>query len=262
MRQNIAIPTACFFSKRTIATLRLVGSLGALLTVASVTRADFVRVIEPTGSSWGHADILEATYSRGVPFAPFGDRVDDDGDQVDFTNGVLSAIRVDDLQLPSPMSTALGRPGDVTDQLWFGGVVSARAIARFAGYRQTFGYASADDGAYVELFAVRGRNMNVRGAAVVSLGTTESIVWARGIQPRLWYSDPARNTNGDDHLVTYEITGIDDGLKRWMLFWEDLDGLGDQDYTDLVVELTTPIPEPAAIAAIGLVLALLPRRRA
>ena len=80
----------------------------------------------------------------------------------------------------------------------------------------------------------------------------------------LWSSQDADNSDGQDHMRTFRIT---DGPSagNYAICWEDLPCLGDQDHQDLIVEVSgggAPVPEPAALAMIGLGgLGVLRRRR-
>jgi hypothetical protein len=80
----------------------------------------------------------------------------------------------------------------------------------------------------------------------------------------LFYSEQHRN-GGDDHMVAFQGEGdfvlLDDDLSpgRWgsssfILAWEDIKGLGDKDYNDMVVyvESVMPVPEPGSLALLGL----------
>jgi hypothetical protein len=51
-----------------------------------------------------------------------------------------------------------------------------------------------------------------------------------------WSSNPSNNTDGKDHVKTTELHAGDPdvGGRIFMLEWEDLDGLGDEDFNDLI----------------------------
>ncbi|MGD8452468.1 MAG: DUF4114 domain-containing protein [Phycisphaerae bacterium] len=233
-------------------TTLLLGTATWIALAAGPATADFVPIAAPTHSGeLGHPAILEAAFSPGTAWEPFGDRRDARDAYVDFTNGTLSAIRVDDFGLNGILDAFWNSPGDATDAVWTGQAVSAEARARYAAYAQEFGYDLLGDNAgYAKLFDVSGSGTNVSGGATLSFARNDAWTWARSGSGLTWYSDIGGNTDGDDHLVTYELTGLDDGLKHWLLCWEDLPDLGDADYNDLVVEVTA-VPEPEVVMLAG-----------
>ncbi|MBU0638170.1 MAG: DUF4114 domain-containing protein [Planctomycetes bacterium] len=243
-------------------------ALTVLCTVSLYSQAalaDFTPVKAAPSNEWSHARILEALYSPGYTWATFGGRVDTAGNPVDYSNGEFSALRVDDFGLGGPLDVVNGNTGSADDQLWTGGSVSGTAVARFASYKQEFGYLVANDrgkSSYVKLFEVSGSGMAVSGSASAEFSPSDEWAWARGGSGKTWYSQDALNHDGENHLVTYRIDGLNDGVSRWILFWEDLNNLGDADYNDLVVEVTA-VPEPGAfvLAALGLAWIVSARRR-
>jgi hypothetical protein len=46
----------------------------------------------------------------------------------------------------------------------------------------------------------------------------------------VWSSDPANNSDGEDHVLTANFA-----TNAWRLSWEDLENLGDSDFNDLIV---------------------------
>lgn len=82
-----------------------------------------------------------------------------------------------------------------------------------------------------------------------------------------FYSQASRN-GGNDHMIAYQGNGTDEilvppnvasfwGSDSFVLAWEDLAGLGDRNYTDMMVYVTNirAVPEPASLALLGLGLA-------
>ncbi len=196
--------------------------------------------------------IFEAFYSPGTAWYASGARTDADGNAVDLTNGSLVATRVDDFGFGGVLDAQSPFFGEVDDQTWTGAVLTFTAVARYAGYTQEFGYDLDDDGlGYLKLLDVHGSRMNVSGSATLELNPGDSLAWMRdGNHGGRFSSRVADNPDALDHMVSYYVSGMNDDLARWMLFWEDLPGGGDKDYNDLAVEITAPIPEPGTGATI------------
>jgi hypothetical protein len=237
--------------------------LGAALlcTQAAVgpVRADFTPVADAPGNERSHAEILQHVFSPSQSWHATGTRLDATGNPVDLTNGALTAWRVAD-----DGGGLLDVRGDGTgagDEVWTGGAFTVRTLARFAGYAQELEYILTGEEP-VELFSVQGKKFGATGSGSAAPDSDADWTWARSGQGLTWSSDPEQNADGGDHLVTYALTGLDDGQRHWLLFWEDLPNLGDGDYNDLVVEVTAAVPEPGTVAVLfaGLALALCFRR--
>lgn len=79
-----------------------------------------------------------------------------------------------------------------------------------------------------------------------------------------WYSETALNSDGKDHLTVYRINlpADIDPLNpllndyTYVLFWEDLDGLGDQDFNDTIIaamdDSVSFVPEPMSLVLLAL----------
>lgn len=215
----------------------------AFLGLASLTAADaeagYTRVNATTpGAELGHADILSHAY--GGTFAGDGG--------VNFANGSLTAMRCDDFG------------GAASDQCWDGSVVSARVLARFAGYEQSLGVLDgASGGSFRKLFSVSGTGLDVAGSAsgpgLGGNGNGGTFRFARGGGGNVLTSFQLDNLEAADQMVSYRLDGTPPGGgRKFVLFFEDLGpGEGsDWDYNDLVVEVTTAplataIPLPPAV---------------
>ncbi len=215
--------------------------------------AGFTPVSMPAAGELGWPEMLEGIYSPGTAWALMADGVS-------YSNGTLQALRADDFGLSGPLDANLGSAGSATDQLWTGDQVSVRARARFAANEQIFGYEVQGDATGTqELFAVTGSGLSVGGSATLNAESSDSWVWVRSGEGGAWKSADAQNSEAADHMITFQLTGFGDGQNHWLLGVEDIAGLGDRDYNDLVVEIASPLPEPASALLLGLA-ALLRRK--
>lgn len=223
--------------------------VGLTALAVSDAHAGFSAVNAAQGGELGHAAILSHAY--GGSFA---------ADGVNFTNGAVIATRLEDFSGGAGVMSLLSSSytGNNSDQCWSDGVISARALARFAGYEQSLGVVDGDTGgSFHELFAVTGSELNVSGSVngLDLCGTNYR--FARGGGGDLFTSLDVDNLGGTDQMVSYRLTDPA-GLTKYVLFFEDL-GTGansDWDYNDLVVEITArpsliPLP-PAAWSGLAL----------
>lgn len=219
-----------------------------LIALSTPAFAAYTTVSPSPSGELNHEQILESYY--GGDFSASG---------VDFTGGgaggTISAVRWDDTLDPNGTLSIVGpSAGSAADQFWTNGKVDVKAVARYAGKSQEFGF---DKGSGFEpLFAASGSNMSVTGSAATDL-TGKSWTWIRrdvgGADP--YNSDATKNSDGLDHMVAYRITGLPTNETVWLLCFEDLPGqLGggsDRDFNDLVVEVRA-IPEPATLGFLGM----------
>ena len=149
------------------------------------------------------------------------------------------------------------------DQLWTNtGTLRASAKGKWADYDQTFGYLSGDQGdAFRSLFTVEGDGyLSWPHGWAGESRTGEQFRFA--LDPRgapRWSSAVDDNSDGVDHLRTFEIT-MGESAGHYVLAWEDLPLGGDADYQDLVVEVSgaaiysqaggmdAGVPEPTTMA--------------
>jgi len=188
-----------------------------------------------------------------------------------YTDETVVATRVYDYNDPCTQPPV---PGDdlyllssslsptATDQVWTDGQSTVTARARYAGNQQRFGY-DAGSG-YVEILDI-GDNTGFFDIAAdpVTFGPGSIWAWVRTGSGQTWYSSEADNSDDKDHLITYYVTGLNDGQVTWVLFWDDQAGGGDRDFNDFVLVITAVALVPdvvgmtlpdanSAILAVGL----------
>ena len=154
----------------------------------------------------------------------------------------------------------LQRIDDELDQYWtvVAGEVSVTAVAKYAGFSQHFGFIDGDDD-FTSLLYVPYANGQTNTFNVSESGSP----FRFGLDPSgspLFSSAPEDNvfcgwwhcSGPYDHMVSWLIT---DGefAGDYVLAWEDLKGLGDRDYNDLVIRVSgvSPVPVPSALWLFG-----------
>ena len=143
------------------------------------------------------------------------------------------------------------------DQIWFNpGTYEAQAQAKFSGSAHDFGYIPDINGngmfeePIVPLFNLGGSINGIlpSGPSGILTGGPFNFLWTlESSGAPLWTSLP--DVRNIDHMVTWTII---DKPNTWVIAWEDLPRGGDQDYNDLVVEVSvSPVPIPPAILLLG-----------
>jgi len=233
---------------------RALYTTGLVFSLAMPALAGTTTVLDPpvSGGEFTIEQVLESHY--GGDFTVNG---------LDFVNGGaggnINVTRWDDVLAPmNSLSVVSPVQGSEADQFWHNGNFSASAVARFSSASQQIGF---DRGNGFELlFDVAGLGMAATGSGAVDL-SNDTWRWVRraaeGDTP--YYSENSANPDGLDHMVSYRVTGLENGASGWLLCFEDLPGEtpgSDRDFNDMVVEIQT-IPEPvtcALLAAGGLAL--------
>lgn len=180
------------------------------------------------------------------------------GANTKYDNGLgLALTRVSDFGLGGSLNILTGTPTSADDQFWSDGRATARAMAKYAGFGQSFGLGKP----YAEkLFvSVPGGPNFLGGGPSSAFNTGANFVWGRADNAggaNTWFSDELTSAarDGRDHLVTYQVTGLPTNATVWLLFWEDnIYPNGDFDFNDLVVEVrAVPVPGAALLGVIGL----------
>lgn len=258
------------FNFKTLKTT-LVGTLGVALAAFSASASTVPSFTPVSGTSFGHGEFNHAQIVASLYNGRFGqagssdtsawNQVVEHGTIRQFRRGDLTITRVHDAGFGGALGTLASRTGR-DDEVWRAeGLISARAVARFAGFDQTFGFTRGAAGGstsdFSPLLTANGSGMLDRSQnrAVTFAGDNRPFRWVRtGAEGGFFTSNPADQCH-TDMLVTYEVTGL--GKKTWLLFWEDIGPGGshgfsrsDRDFNDLVVELTVvPLP-PAAWAGL------------
>lgn len=142
------------------------------------------------------------------------------------------------------------------DQLWqvSAAAASVTVVAKFAGFSQGFGVISGSSGGTFTPLLTQVANVNPGSPGLSASLPALTGEFRFGNDPSgapLWSSLQSDNSDGGlDHMVAWRITTT----GNYVLAWEDLAGLGDRDYNDLVVEVrgaAPATPEPGTLLLIG-----------
>lgn len=141
----------------------------------------------------------------------------------------------------------LTRMDDSVDLLWGNtGIAHVMVVAKYSGYDQTFGYLAGESGGvFVPLVTLSGNGYISSSEITFTIEqSTADFRWGNdpnglGGTPGMWSAREDENYDGRDHMVTWMITGNasrpNNILGAFVVGFEDLPGLGDADYNDLVV---------------------------
>lgn len=203
-----------------------VATLGLFALSASNAFAGFTAIGPPNYGRGGEATQAEVlSNSYGGTFSSSG---------LDFTNGTLTATRLD----------------DSTDQYLPTSISSIKTLATFADLSQGLGY--GDINSPTKLFSVTGSGYSATGSSgALDLPANTAAIRTGGGSNQS--SVDSQNKDGKDHLVTYLLTGASVTSPTYVMFWEDktVGEKSDFDFNDLAVEIkgrnATAVPLPAAV---------------
>jgi hypothetical protein len=146
---------------------------------------------------------------------------------------------------------------DGGDYWWYETNGHITVTARYAGYDQELGI--YDDNGYTSLLSGIGSGSQTQAE---TFNATGNFMWVEslsgsgaGVGP--WYSDNTWNSDGQDHFYAFDVSNTPNYLNydnAWLFAFEDLVGLGDHDYNDLVfvaTEVAPAVPEPATMLLVG-----------
>jgi hypothetical protein len=224
------------------------------LALANTARAGFSSIYSPPlpGNST-QTSLLDNIYGGAFTL---------EGDGVSYTNGTISALRVSDY-LPS--NSATDNPGtNGTDQLWEATSVQASVKYSFAELPSApFGYMEgASGGSFTPLFGITGSGYAVSGSGSFAPAPG---VFRFGAENTLGLisSSPSDNQDGEDHMVTYQIDGLDGSGDTWLVLFNDFGTNVTNtyfDYQNLVIQVNTvgatalsssSVPEPGSLMLLG-----------
>ncbi len=155
---------------------------------------------------------------------------------------------------------SLGNMERISDQFWelTTSGATVMAVAKFSGFSQEFGVISGSTGGTFTSLLTQATDINPLdplyspGLSVPLPALTGEFRF--GNDPSgapLWSSRQSDNSDGAlDHMVAWRITTTGNFVRAW----EDLPGLGDRDYNDLVVKVrgaAPASPEPGLVLLIG-----------
>ncbi|MEL7238664.1 MAG: hypothetical protein AAGK78_07360 [Planctomycetota bacterium] len=239
--------------------LRLIAAAGlCLLGSAGVASAGFTPTQERLDELFAAQDSGPVFQPAPAMFTGLGDINTAEGDPDSIFSELFNAdaepvdnFKSGDYIIPDA-GVYLERIEDARDPQWGLGAYTVRAVAKFSDNEQTV---SASD--FGQLFTVSGSGFDVNGIANVPPPTGDDISEAfnferTGGESPEQSSIPGDNVGERDHLLTWQVLGLDENdnpvetgsTRRWLLFWEDLDLTADlpegrtaSDYNDLVLEV-------------------------
>lgn len=227
-----------------------VAILAACLLAVPSASATFVNDNINPDEEFDLYEIYNALFGTGVT-AAFGQEFD----ASDFSQTTDGFADLDSLQLgEAGVFGLIGASGTAT----FTAIYAAND-QRFGYYTDPLGTVDGSSilgtGDYHHLFDVLGdTTINTSGTGLSTSIVDEPYGFylnSPAESSTTWFSQVSRNSDSKDHFILYSVLN-DDGTidgTRFLLAWEDLTGLQDTDYNDLVVLIEgIVIPEPSTVA--------------
>ncbi len=200
----------------------------------------------------------------------FGNNLCTDGGTFGDQQSIVDLI-IEDINAVENASLTWQRVVDPADNLFTflsnaDTATSVRGRARYAGYYNKFG--ATVGGTYTDLLCapLSKNKVLLRGSVgsfvAIDLGLTSGQSWKPTLKAgdgNTYTSDPSDNFNALDHMVAFKTVDPvnateSDGFSafRYIVGFEDLPDLGDEDYNDYVVEIffsavESSVPEPTPL---------------
>jgi MYXO-CTERM domain-containing protein len=202
--------------------------------------------------------------SQAGPFhAVYGGTWTVQADGRSLSNGSLTATRVADGGVGTPLNVQTSTATGVDDQGWSSGSpVTIVAKTRFAADSANFGWIDDTTAPFGgPSFQVITSTSTLNTPVTVSLSSSFRWAFKDLSTNQLLTSRPSDNPNGAaDQMATYQITGASVTGTKWLLVWEDRTSGSDRDFNDSAVEVSS-VPTPGALALAGIAGLTLGRRR-
>lgn len=258
--------------------IQSIGAAGVCsLLAASQARAGYTTINPPQYSNEASVQqILEHTYGQSLTASGnnyFGTsisaiRIEDTPDLV-FTQNVAPVDMSDGVVSDTPRVTGksnIAISPSVTDEFWnaAGGIASAHAL--YSAVDEAFGYFNGTSGGtYHSILTVTGGWGYDINTSDHSFTTGGDFRFGRDGTNGMFSSNEADNSDGQDHMVTYEIVDSNpditvNGTHTYVLFFEDralTQGNADFDFNDMAIEVTLTdqqaiaAPEPVTLSVAG-----------